>query len=119
MQWHWSLVERLRPNPELVGPRHEEVEAGRRAAQPLLMELRAAGYPAYDLAGFASQKLPSKQAAAILVKWLSRIDALGRLANSSMSGWVATARAFGSVSAVAMELRASGTRARRAASRPP
>ena len=38
------------------------------------MELRAAGLPAYDLADFADQKLPSKRAAEILVKWLQRID---------------------------------------------
>lgn len=74
VQWHWSLVERLRPNPELVGRRHNEVEAGRRAAEPLLIELRAAGFPAYDLSDFAAQKLPSKKAADILVKWLQRID---------------------------------------------
>jgi hypothetical protein len=74
VQWHWSLVERLRPNPALVGRRHSEVEAARRAAEPLLMELRAAGYEAYDLADFAHQKLPSKKAAEILVEWLGRID---------------------------------------------
>jgi HEAT repeat protein len=74
VQWHWSLVERLRPNADLVRNRHEEVEAGRRAAEPLLMELRSAGFPAYDLGDFARQKLPSKKAAEILVKWLQRID---------------------------------------------
>jgi hypothetical protein len=74
VQWHWSLVERLRPNPAIVGRRHEEVEAGRRAAEPLLMELRAAGFPAYNLSDFAQQKLPSKKAAEILVKWLQRIE---------------------------------------------
>lgn len=74
VQWHWSLVERLRPNPVIAGHRHDEVEAGRRAAEPLLMELRAAGFPAYDLGDFARQKLPSKQAAEILVKWLLHIE---------------------------------------------
>jgi len=38
------------------------------------MELRAAGYPAYDLQDFSMQKLPSKDAAVILVKWLGRTD---------------------------------------------
>ena len=42
VQWHWSLVERLRPNPRIAGPRHDALEAARRAAEPLLMELRAA-----------------------------------------------------------------------------
>lgn len=69
VRWHWSLVERLRPNPG-----DGDGEAWRRAAEPLLMELRAAGFEAYDLEDFANQKLPSKQAAQILVKWLSRID---------------------------------------------
>lgn len=74
VQWHWSLVERLRPNPKLVGRRQDEVEAGRRAVEPLLIELRSAGFPAYDLSDFAAQKLPSKKAAEILVKWLQPID---------------------------------------------
>lgn len=74
VQWHWSLVERLRPNPGIASHRHEQVEAGRRVAAPLLMELRTAGFPAYDLGDFARQKLPSKKAAEILVKWLQRID---------------------------------------------
>jgi hypothetical protein len=74
VQWHWSLIERLRPNPEIRGRHDDEIEAGRRAAEPLLMELRAAGYPAYDLQDFSMQKLPSKEAAVILVKWLGRTD---------------------------------------------
>jgi hypothetical protein len=74
VQWQWSLVERLRPNPKLVGRRHDEVEASRRAAEPLLVELRSAGFPAYDLSDVAAHKLPSKTAADILVKWLQRID---------------------------------------------
>jgi hypothetical protein len=74
VEWHWSLVERLRPNARVVGRRHAAIEAARRAAQPLLIELRAAGFPAYDLADFADRKLPSKRAAEILVKWLQRID---------------------------------------------
>ena len=74
VQWHWSLVERLRPNPDIVGPRHDALEASRRAAAPLLRELREAGYPAYDLTEFAQHKLPSKKAATILVRWLARID---------------------------------------------
>lgn len=74
VQWHWSLVECLRPNPSIVGHRQHEVEAGRRAAEPLLIELREAGFPAYDLADFARQRLPSKEAAEILVKWLQRIE---------------------------------------------
>jgi hypothetical protein len=74
VQWHWSLIERLRPNPERRGRHDDEIEAGRRAAEPLLMELRAAGYPAYDLQDFSMQKLPSKEAAVILVKWLGRTE---------------------------------------------
>lgn len=74
VQWQWSLVERLRPNPRIVGHRDAEVDAARTAAEPLLMELRSAGFPAYDLSDFARQKLPSKKAAEILVKWLGRID---------------------------------------------
>ena len=74
VEWHWSLVERLRPNPRIVAQRHHDIEAARRAAEPLLMELRAAGFPAYDMADFARQRLPSKKAAEILVKWLQRTD---------------------------------------------
>lgn len=91
VQWHWSLVERLRPNAAIVGHRQDEVEAGRRAAAPLLMELRAAGFPAYDLGDFAQQKLPSKQAAEILVKWLDRIDE--PIARSNIATALAEARA--------------------------
>ena len=53
VQWHWSLVEGLRPNHRIVARHHHDAEAARRAAEPLLMELRAAGFPAYDLADFA------------------------------------------------------------------
>ncbi len=74
VQWHWSLVEGLRPNHRIVARHHHDAEAARRAAEPLLMELRAAGFPAYDLADFARQRLPSKKAAEILVKWLQRTD---------------------------------------------
>ena len=38
------------------------------------MELRAAGFPAYDMDDFSDQRLPSKKAAEILVKWLQRTD---------------------------------------------
>jgi HEAT repeat protein len=54
--------------------RHDALEASRRAAAPLLRELREAGYPAYDLTEFAQHKLRSKKAATILVRWLARID---------------------------------------------
>lgn len=74
VQWHWTLVERLRPNPQVAGRHHTAAERGRRAAAPLLLELRSAGYPAYDLSDFAARKLPSRNAAEILVKWLERID---------------------------------------------
>jgi hypothetical protein len=74
VQWHWSLIERLRPNPRIAGRHQPEVDAARRAAEPLLMELRAAGIAAYDLADVSRRKLPSKRAAAILVKWLQRIE---------------------------------------------
>ena len=74
VQWHRSLIERLRPNPLIVGRRDDEIEASRGAAQPLLMELRVAGFEAFDLGDFARQKLPSSKAAEILVKWLPRIE---------------------------------------------
>jgi hypothetical protein len=74
VQWHWSLIERLRPNPALPRRREAAIAAARRAAEPLLMELRAAGFPAYDLHELAHQRLPSKRAAEILVTWLDRVD---------------------------------------------
>jgi HEAT repeat protein len=74
VQWRWSLVERLRPNPRLVGRRHDEIEAARRAAKPMLAELRSMGFPAYDVGDFAWATLPSKRAAEIFVSWLERID---------------------------------------------
>lgn len=73
VQWHWSLIEQLRPNPSVVGPRHAEIAASRLAAEPILLELRAAGVAAYDLADFARQRLPSRKAADILVSWLPRV----------------------------------------------
>jgi hypothetical protein len=79
VQWHWALIERLRPNPRVAGRHQPEIEAARRAAEPLLLELRAAGIPAYDLAEVSQRKLPSKRAAEILVKWLQRTsDPLAR-----------------------------------------
>ena len=74
IEWDFSLIERLRPNPRIVGPRHAELEAAREAARPLLAELKVAGFRAHDLGDFASRKLPSKKAAVILTKWLPRID---------------------------------------------
>lgn len=32
--WHWSLIERLRPNPEIVGRRHDEKQAALDTAEP-------------------------------------------------------------------------------------
>ena len=74
IEWRWSLVEQLRPSAAVVGDRDAVIEASRRASEPLLMELRAAGVEAYDMRDVAHQRLPSKRAAEILVGWLDRTD---------------------------------------------
>jgi len=79
VQWTWALVERLRPNPAIAGRHDDRIAASRRNAAPLLRELRAAGYEAFDLAELGDRRLPDRGAAAILVAWLDRVgDPLSR-----------------------------------------
>ena len=53
VRWSWALVERLRPSATVTGPQDDRIATSRRNAEPLLRELRAAGYDAFDLAEFA------------------------------------------------------------------
>jgi hypothetical protein len=59
VEWRWPLIERLRPNPDIVGRRHDEIEAARKAIEPVLMELRDTGFAVYDLDELSGWKLPS------------------------------------------------------------
>ena len=79
VRWSWALVERLRPSATVTGPQDDRIATSRRNAAPLLRELRAAGYDAFDLAEFANRRLPDRRAAEILVAWLDRVgDPLSR-----------------------------------------
>ena len=79
VQWTWALVERLRPNPAVAGRHDDRIATSRRNAEPLLHELRAAGYEAFDLAELGNRRLPDRGAAEILVAWLDRVgDPLSR-----------------------------------------
>lgn len=80
VRWDWALVERLagvgRGHPDR---RAEEVAYAATVA-PILADLRAAGFDAYDLDDWSRRKLGSakevRTAAEILVPWFQRTDNL-------------------------------------------
>ncbi|HLX21487.1 MAG TPA: hypothetical protein VKR23_15185 [Gaiellaceae bacterium] len=78
VRWDWSLLIRLRPMPE--GSWVHRVDEFQAATEPIIEELRSAGFEVYDLGDWSLRRVRSaaavKAAASILVRWYDRTESL-------------------------------------------
>jgi len=76
VRWEWALISRLRGVPE--GSRLQVQDDFHAASEPVINELRAAGFDVYDLWDWSRRRLPStaavEKATPILLDWFDRSD---------------------------------------------